>query len=290
MAASEPLFALIADGVMERENGGEVVVPWWSFTKTLIAAAVLRLADLGEVELDDVVEDRRFTIRQVLRHEAGLADYGGLAAYHEAVASGATPWPVDEMLARTAADRLAFPPGRGWAYSNIGYFWLRQRVEQGRGDFAVALKELVLAPLGLSQARVAVTPGDLEGVRMGASTGYHPGWVYHGLVVGPLREAAEALDRLMDGDLLSAQSLTAMHQATPLPQFARPPWALPAYGLGLMIPRTQSGVTVHGHTGGGPGSVVAVYRDGAARRSVAVFASGDDAAAVEGPAAVLLEP
>ena len=36
---------------------------------------------------------------------------------------------------------------------------------------------------------------------------YHPGWVYHGLLVGPLREAAVLLDRLMTGTLLSPDLL-----------------------------------------------------------------------------------
>src|SRR4029453_11081869 len=37
------------------------------------------------------------------------------------------------------------------------------------------------------------------------------------------------------------------------------PWKTPAYGLGLMIGETTNGELIAGHTGGGPGSAVAVY-------------------------------
>ena len=34
------------------------------------------------------------------------------------------------MLARTAADRLVYEPGKGWGYSNIGYYFVRRLIEQ----------------------------------------------------------------------------------------------------------------------------------------------------------------
>lgn len=281
----EPLFARIEDGNVVREHGGDVVVPWWSFTKTLIAAALMRLAEAGEVELDTVVDGQGFTIRQVLRHEAGLPDYGGLPAYHRAVAAGDPPWTVTDLMERVGPS--IFAPGQGWAYSNIGYLWLRRLIERRRGPGALA--ELVLRPLGLSQARLALTPQDLDEVRMGAAARYDPGWVYHGLVVGPLREAAVALERLSGEGLLTRESQAAMRQARPLPQFARPPWRMAAYGLGMMAPITAQGAAVFGHTGGGPGSGLAVYRRDPSDRTVAVFALAEDSFAVENPAAAMLD-
>jgi CubicO group peptidase (beta-lactamase class C family) len=52
-----------------------------------------------------------FTLRQLLQHQSGLADYGDLAAYHEAVARGDEPWPVSELLERTDARRLRSEQG-----------------------------------------------------------------------------------------------------------------------------------------------------------------------------------
>lgn len=287
MAAGDAaFFVLIEGGEVVAERGGNVVAPWWSFSKTLIAAAVMRLAEVGEVELDAVVEGGGFTVRQVLRHEAGLADYGGLPDYFAAVAAGEKPWPVDELLTRVGPQ--IFPPGRGWAYSNIGYLWLRRLLEQSRGPTALA--ELVLRPLGLDGASLALTPTDLAKAQMGSAAGYHPGWVYHGLVIGPLREAALGLDRLLAGGLLSAESLAAMREAPPLPLFNRRPWLQAAYGLGLMAPQMTDGVPVYGHTGGGPGSGIAVYRRDEPGRTAAVFALDEASTAVEVPVSALLEP
>lgn len=278
------LFALVEDGEVTREHVGDAVVPWWSFTKTLIATGVMRLVELGEIDLDETVADRGFTIRQALRHEAGLADYGTAPDYFRAVAAGDPAWPVDKLLERVGPP--IFEPGRGWAYSNIGYLWLRELLEQRHGPDALA--ELVLAPLGAVRARLARTPDDLDGVMMGSATGYDPAWVYHGLVVGPAREAALTLDRLAAGRLVSPTSLAEMRVSRSLPRAVRPPWRTASYGLGVMTPELGDGTPVFGHTGGGPGSGIAVYRSDRWGRTVATFALDEASMAVEGPAAALL--
>jgi len=60
------------------------------------------------------------------------------------------------------------------------------------------------------------------------------GWVYYGLAIGPLRDAALLLDRLMTGDLLPPDLLDAMCEAYPVggPIPGRPCGA-PGYGLGF---------------------------------------------------------
>ncbi|WP_153020747.1 serine hydrolase, partial [Pseudomonas sp. BMS12] len=114
-------FFLSVDGVQAAAEHAEEMVPWWSFTKTVLAATALTLVRDGLVRLDDEVAEGPFTLRQLLRHQAGLADYAELAEYHAAVAAGAAPWPADEMLRRLDATRLRYPPGEGWCYSNVGY-------------------------------------------------------------------------------------------------------------------------------------------------------------------------
>ena len=94
-------------------NGDAADVPWWSFSKTVIAAAALALVRDGRLALDEPLPDRPYTLRQLLQHRAGLTEYGRLPAYHEAVARNEDAWPADEMLARTAADRLVYEPGNG---------------------------------------------------------------------------------------------------------------------------------------------------------------------------------
>src|SRR6516165_2846276 len=97
-------------------------VPWWSFTKTALATAALQLVARGQCRLDARIDGRPYTLRQLLHHRAGVPNYGNLACYHEAVRRGEKPWTVGQMLERVGADRLDFDPGKGWRYSNVGYF------------------------------------------------------------------------------------------------------------------------------------------------------------------------
>lgn len=275
--------AIVENGRIIASRGSDPVVPWWSFTKTLIAAAALALVRDGRLQLDDAMPGRRFTLRQVLQHRAGVPNYGGLAAYHRDVAADREPWPVAELLRAVDADTLRFTPGEGWDYSNVGYLLVRLAIEEVCGsDLDQALKRLVFAPLGVEGPHVALARADLADVTMGDIVSYHPGWVYHGLVVGRIGDAALVLDRLLTGDLLPASLKTAMGKAHPLggPIDGRP-WQTAGYGLGLMIGTGRTQQHVLGHTGGGPGSVVAVYRCPARGRTMAAFAPGDDENAVE---------
>jgi D-alanyl-D-alanine carboxypeptidase len=65
---------------------------------------------------------------------------------------------------------------------------------------------------------------------------YHPGWVYHGLAVGPPSEAVLVLEAVLYTALLSdrlrSELLRAVSVGGPFP--GRPAVA-PIYGLGVMI-------------------------------------------------------
>jgi len=277
--------AVVADSRLIHDDHAVMAVPWWSFTKTVMAAAALVLVAQRKLELDACVPGRPHILRHLLQHTAGVTNYGGLAAYHEAVARSDTPWPVDALLERCEADRLCFPPGQGWAYSNIGYLFVRQAIEQVSGEaLGPALDRLVLNPLGIAGTRLALVRDDLREVG-GVPSGYHPGWVYHGLLVGPLADAALLLDRLLAGDLLPPELRTAMTSPRRVggPVEGRP-WQEAAYGLGTMCGLVDGSRRVCGHTGGGPGSVIAVYRDAATGRTGSVFRDDSDDAAVEAAA------
>src|SRR5262245_65330558 len=149
-------------------NGGpdpgadQARVPWWSYTKTALAAAALQLVGRGRLRLDAPIDGRPYTLRQLLQHTAGVPNYGNLASYHEAVRRGDGPWEVGELLDRVAADRLDFAPGHGWRYSNVGYLFVRQTIEQATGEpIGSALRELVFDVLGLPSVRMVTTPEDL---------------------------------------------------------------------------------------------------------------------------------
>jgi CubicO group peptidase (beta-lactamase class C family) len=278
-------LAVVENGVLVVDRRAETRVPWWSFTKTVIALAALAIVRDGRMGLDTVVPGRSYTLRQLLQHRAGLPDYSELGTYHEAVARDAEPWPVPVLLERVDAKRLRYPPGQGWRYSNVGYLFVADLIREATGDeLATALDRVVLSPLGISRVRLARSRADLAGIALGETDSYHPGWVYHGLLVGPLKAAADLLHRAMTEDFLPPDLLCEMRRPHRLggPVLGRP-WTTPGYGLGLMTGGTRYGWQVEGHTGGGPGSVCAMYHCAVANppRTAAAFTAGTSARLVE---------
>ncbi|WP_256345335.1 serine hydrolase [Pseudomonas sp. PD9R] len=277
--------SLVSNGQLLTIDQPETVVPWWSFTKTVLAATALSLVRDGLVGLDDPLPDQLFTLRQLLRHEAGLADYGQLAEYHAAVANNEPAWSADEMMQRLDATQRRYSPGTGWRYSNVGYLLITRLIERVTNlGFQEAVTRRVLAPLDIEAVRFAKTRTDLQQTSLGDTSNYDPAWVYHGLLIGPLSQAALVLDRLLAGRLLPQALLQQMQTVRPLggPIPGRP-WVNPAYGLGVMQSSIEGGLNLCGHTGGGPGSVVAIYRctDGNTSACCAVFEKGASEGNVE---------
>jgi CubicO group peptidase (beta-lactamase class C family) len=283
--------AIVETGRIVRDDSAEIVVPWWSFTKTLIATAALALACDGALRLDDRLPGRPYSLRLLLQHRAGLADYGGLKRYHDAVSHDEAAWPCQTLMQAVDAERLLYEPGRGWGYSNIGYLMARQHLEALCGEnLSALLRRLVFDPLEIAGPRVALTRGDLDGVTLGNVSSYDPQWVYHGLVVGPLQDAALLLHRLLTTDFLPAHLFAEMTSGWPVAGIIEGrPWRTTAYGLGVMTGTGPENSRVIGHTGGGPGSVIAVYHhpDATPSFTAAAFSSGEDSGRVEAEALAL---
>lgn len=279
---------LADDGIVRVQGDPDAIFPWWSFTKTVIAAAALRLAEEGRLSLDETLRDRPHTLGQLLQHTAGVPNYGGLPEYQAAVAAGEAPWGREELLRRVRADRVEFLPGQGWAYSNVGYLFARERIEACAGaDLGEALHELVLAPLGLGTVRLARSVEDFRAVHWKSVHGYDPGWVYHGCLLGTAAQTCRFLHALAGGELLAPASLARMRRAHPVGG-AVPgrPWVRHGYGLGLMTGTwgdARDPTPVFGHSGGGPGCVNAVYHfpGEPGPVTVACFAEGSSEATTE---------
>ena len=201
------------------------------------------------------------------------------------MARGDAPWSEERLLTRVDAERLLFPPGQGWAYSNVGYLLVRRIVEQAADDdLDAALRRLVFAPLDVSGVRLAREPTDLVDTAWGNAMSYHPGWVYHGLLLGTPAAAALFLHRLLTGRLLPPGLLGVTSEPRPLggPVPGRP-WRTVGYGFGLMIDVSSPKGRCLGHTGQGPGSTAAAYHfpDLEPPASAAAFAPVEDQAVVE---------
>jgi len=279
------LSSLISNGQPQTTDPLELMIPWWSFTKTVLAATALSLVRDGLIGLDERVPDQPFTLRQLLQHEAGLADYSELAEYHVAVRKSESAWSVDEMMRRLEGTRLRYCPGAGWHYSNVGYLLIGRLIES-LTDLTLdeAVNQRALSPLGLTNVRFAKTRADFQTTHLANASNYDPAWVYHGLLIGPISQAALFLDRLLCGDLLPTGLLEEMQAERilggPIPGR---PWITPGYGLGVMLGAIDGGYNLCGHTGCGPNSVIAVYRicDGDTSACCAAFAVDASDGAVE---------
>ncbi len=284
--------AIVERGQIVWQDAEVPPAPWWSLSKTAIAAAALVLVQRERFDLDNPQAGRNYTLRQLLQHTAGLPDYGGLVEYHQSVASGWAPWTDEELFDRVDVTRLRSVPGQRFAYSNVGYLIVRRMIEEATGlDLGRALNDLVFGPLELEDVRVATVPADLTAAPWAHPAGYHPGWVFHGLVVGSPAQAALFLGRLFSGDLLNASLLETMRQPFSVSETSIPnrPWNSAAYGLGLMIDLHSPHGPCYGHTGSGPSSTTATYWFGAMARprAVSVFAGIEDQGKVESEALAL---
>jgi len=278
--------AWVVDGAAGTGTGAIFdLFPWWSFTKTIIAFAALRLVEVGTLELDAPRPHKRYTLRQLLLHRAGVPNYGGLEAYHEAVSRGEDAWPRERLFEAVNAERLDFEPGTRWNYSNVGYLFVRDAIEEAAGlPLGEVLHQLVLAPLGKSSVRLATKRADFEKIFWPQLRGYDPQWVYHGCLIGTPVDAARLLHALFRGELLQRSSIEAMLERSTTLDDAIPgrPWTKLSYALGLMSGSMAEVGRAWGHSGGGPHSANAIYHfpDLGTPITVATFTNGE----AEGPA------
>lgn len=143
-----------ADATTGAPFTADTAVPLGSVTKTYTAAAVLLLADDGDLDPDDpaaayLPELRGLptvTVRQLLSHTAGLP-----TGPDSDTAAGTT---AARYLAEvcTARDAL-FTPGTGFSYSNAGYIAAGRLVAAVTGmSWQEAVRALLLDPLGTEPA------------------------------------------------------------------------------------------------------------------------------------------
>ena len=132
-----------------------------SCSKPFTASAIMRLVEEGYLHLDNRVQQhllelpyRDVTIRQLLSHTGGLADYMELLEKHwnkERIATNA------DVLAALVKHKPKsdFKPGKREEYSNTGYVLLACVIERITGRmYAQAMDELLFRPAGLQRTRV----------------------------------------------------------------------------------------------------------------------------------------
>ena len=260
-------------------------MPWWSITKTALAACALLLVAGGRLELDRPLAGRKYTLRQLLQHTSGLGCYTDTPDYEAAVDGHADPWSGDEHALFASGAAAVRAGARAGNTRTRDISWCARLIEQATGmDIERALKSLVLSPLGIEKSFIARTRADLQRSVFGDEDNFHPGWVAHGLLMGPPSDVAAFMHRLFTGALLPAPLLAAMRERHPVEtDLTGRPWRTAGYGLGVMIDIASPHGLCIGHSGQGPASVSAAYHfpDLSPPLTVAAFAPTDDQGVAE---------
>ncbi|MGH3430910.1 MAG: serine hydrolase domain-containing protein, partial [Mycobacteriales bacterium] len=145
-----------------------------SVSKTLTAAAVLKLVQQGRVDLDAPVSryvpeyapGRNITIKQLLTHTSGVPDVNQLPVYASLGLQHRTP---AEIVAAFKDVPLKFPPGSSYAYSNSNYVLLALVIERASGlSYGDFMRREIFAPLGMVDSghrgdATAIVPNMTEG-------------------------------------------------------------------------------------------------------------------------------
>lgn len=127
-----------------------------SVSKQFTAASVLLLVEDGVLTLDDPVRrwlptlpvaTEAITLRHLLSHTSGLIDYEDLLPPDQA----RQIHDADVLRLLEREDRLYFPAGSDYRYSNSGYALLALVVERASGQrFAAFLQARIFSPLGMT--------------------------------------------------------------------------------------------------------------------------------------------
>jgi CubicO group peptidase (beta-lactamase class C family)/D-alanyl-D-alanine dipeptidase len=232
-----------------------------SVSKLFTAVAAMRLVERGELDLDRPVRElvpecapanafgREPTVRDLLRHEAGVVRESPVGHYFDASEPD-----LAATVASLADTELVHAPGSAFKYSNPGFGVVGEIVARVRRQpFEQAARDLVLTPLGLRDSDFAAAP------RLRARQAGGVMWTYDGRdiptpdfafgygpaanlrsTVGDLAAFARSWLPGARARVLRRESLEAM-------------WALPAgqergCGLGFFVQR-MDGARMVGHDG-----------------------------------------
>jgi D-alanyl-D-alanine carboxypeptidase len=249
-----------------------------SVSKTFTSIAVLKLAEDKKLSLDDTIDrwlpddlvagipnGHVITIRQLLDHTSGIADYDEESINLEEYENPDTPVPYQTGLLQGISASPLYAPGTNYTYSNVNYILLTLIIDKAAGapyeDYAT---RTILVPLGMNDTFFQQT-NHIPGPHMRATMPGPNGTImdFTDLYVQFDRGAGDIVSTtadlncfhraLREGKLISKASLADMEKATPQSGKA-------GYGLGYVTEYIASAnITVQGHAGGYPGSFTFWY-------------------------------
>ncbi len=220
-----------------------------SITKLYTATAIMRLYEMGALSLDDpmsrylpeklvqgihVYEGKDYsheiTIKQLLSHTSGIADYytekakGGKSLFDLFLEEPERSWTVDEAIERARQDlKPNFPPGTDASYSDTNFQLLGKVIEAITGKpLHIVYEEFIFRPLGLKhtwltgrsepQSPPSAHPADIFlGDRNITNTRSNGVYWADGGIVSTAEECIIFLKALNEGRIISRGTLKLTH-------------------------------------------------------------------------------
>jgi D-alanyl-D-alanine carboxypeptidase len=261
-----------------------------SITKTFVAVVVLQLVAEHRLALEDTVErwvpglvpdGGRITVRQLLAHSSGLADYADDPDFvRRTVAQPRHRWRPRDLVAVALALGPVGRPGERFAYASTNYVLLGMVVERATGtSLGLQLRRRIFARLRLRDTSFSpdirtsrryahgYAPSEHDGIVGSLATArdrstVNTSWAWAaGSIVSTASDLSRFLGAVLQGRLLPPRLLERMRPA---------PGS--RYGLGLAAFRTPCGTAI-GHTGALLGTVSAAWSTPDGRRRVVAMSN-----------------
>ncbi|WP_075309348.1 serine hydrolase domain-containing protein [Bacillus wiedmannii] len=238
-----------------------------STTKTFVATVVLQLAGEKKLSLDDTVEKwlpglikgkgydgSKITIRQLLNHTSGIADYLTPELKENLIENPSENYTAEQLISRA----LQLEPVKGWSYSNTNMVIIGLIIQKVTGEsYAEQIKKRIMEPLSLKET---VLPGSSMDIPKKNARGYlntgdklvditlfNPSFANaSGEMISTGEDMTTFFRALLGGKLLTSEMQKEMVTNTVDTPLGK-------YGLGIHETKLPDGTEVWGHGGGIPG-------------------------------------
>ncbi len=248
-----------------------------SVGKQFTAAAVMMLVEEGKIGLDDKLSKyigetpvawKEVTIRNLLTHTSGIADYGGEeGTMGKGVINFRNDYTEQQLVEAFAKMPMDFAPGEKWSYSNTGYVLLGIVIHRVTGKFyGDVLQERIFRPLGMSSTRIIsesdIIPHRSGGYRLVKGELKNQDWVSptlnttaDGALYTNVLDLAKWDASLYTTRLLSQSSLDQIWSPVKLKNGQTYP-----YGFGWALTTLKNGHRVVAHDGAWQGFTMSIAR------------------------------
>jgi len=244
-----------------------------SVSKTFTSVAVQKLAEEKKLSLDDPIErwlpadlvekipnGRGITIRQLLDHTSGIADYNEISIILLEYQNPGIPVTYQAAMEQGINESPLYPPGTNYTYSNVNYILLTLIIDKAAGvPYEDYVTRNIFVPTGMNDTFIQEI-NHIPGPHMTATQRGENGtyvdlsnlYVQFDRGAGDIVSTTADLNRfhraLREGKVISKSSFATMEK--PSPQSREQ-----GYGLGYMTGfNAASNLTLLGHGGGYPGS------------------------------------